>query len=204
MESEPRETAHRRYGASPDTPADQAEPSSEANRWTRQRRAELTRARPLALRVHRRSRPDSLSAELQLEDLWDRYGRSVYALACTLLGDDLAATRAVTLGVSDLAHATESMSDEDARRSMACRVYRRSQELASQTSRTLALPPAMVWLGQLAQLQRACLALCVFGGLTHREAADLLGVPPTTVAELLTAGLRELGRLATRGADSSP
>ena len=46
------------------------------------------------------------------------------------------------------------------------------------------------------ELQRASLALCVFGGLTHREAAALLGVPPSTVAELLTAGLRELGRLA--------
>ena len=65
------------------------------------------------------------------------------------------------------------------------------------------LPPVMVWLGQLAQLQRACLALCVFGGLTHREAADLLGVPPSTVAELLTAGLRELGHLAAGGAATS-
>ena len=61
----------------------------------------------------------------------------------------------------------------------------------------------MVWLGQLAQLQRACLALCVFGGLTHREAADLLDVPPSTVAELLTAGLRELGRLAAGGTATS-
>ena len=65
------------------------------------------------------------------------------------------------------------------------------------------LPPVMVWLGQLAHLQRACLALCVFGGLTHREAADLLDVPPSTVAELLTAGLRELGQLAAGGAATS-
>jgi len=47
--------------------------------------------------------------------------------------------------------------------------------------------------------QRASLALCVFGGLTHREAAALLDVPPGTVAALLTAGLRELGRLAAGG-----
>ncbi len=58
------------------------------------------------------------------------------------------------------------------------------------------LPPAMVWVSQLARLQRASLALCVFGGLTYREAAALLDVPPVTVADLLTAGLRELGRLA--------
>ena len=55
-----------------------------------------------------------------------------------------------------------------------------------------ALPPAMVWVSQLAGLQRASLALCVFGGLTYRETAALLDVPPSTVAALLTAGLREL------------
>ena len=72
-----------------------------------------------------------------------------------------------------------------------------------EASGTASLPPLMVWLGQLAQLQRASLALCVFGGLTHREAADLLGVPPSTVAELLTAGLHELGQLAAGGAATS-
>lgn len=147
--------------------------------------------------------PDSLHAGLRLEDLWDRHGSSVYALACTLLGDEVAAIQAVTMGMTDLAQSTESVSANDARRSMARHVYWRSQELAGETSRTLHLPPAMVWLGQLAQLQRACLALCVFGGHTHREAAGLLGVPPMTVAELLTAGLRELGRLAADGASTN-
>ena len=54
----------------------------------------------------------------------------------------------------------------------------------------------MVWLGQLAELQRACLALCLFGGHNYREAAGLLGLPPMTVADLLTSGLREVKRLA--------
>ena len=53
-----------------------------------------------------------------------------------------------------------------------------------------------MWLSRLARLQRASLALCIYGGLTHREAATLLGVPPGTVAELITAGLREVSRLA--------
>jgi DNA-directed RNA polymerase specialized sigma24 family protein len=69
-----------------------------------------------------------------------------------------------------------------------------------ETPRTLRLPPSMVWLGQLAQLQRACLALCLFGGHTHREAASLLGVPSMTVAGLLTSGLKDLGLLAAGGA----
>ena len=86
---------------------------------------------------------------------------------------------------------------------MARHVYWRSHELADKTPRTLHLLPAMIWLGQLAQLQRACLALCTFGGHTHRETAALLGVPPMTVAELLTAGLREVGRLVTSNAATS-
>jgi DNA-directed RNA polymerase specialized sigma24 family protein len=53
----------------------------------------------------------------------------------------------------------------------------------------------MVRLGQLAQLQRTSLALCVFGGLSHREVAALLGLPPLTVALSLTSGLKELGHL---------
>lgn len=138
----------------------------------------------------------SLRAERQFRDLWDLHGRSVYALACTLLGDDEAAVEAVTLGLTDLARSTDRVSGRDARRSMARHIYWRSRELVGETPGAMDLPPAMVWLGQLAQLQRACLALCVWGGHTYRETADLLGVPPLTVAELLTTGLREIGRLS--------
>jgi DNA-directed RNA polymerase specialized sigma24 family protein len=197
-------TAHRRRGASRGTPTDRAGRASGANRWNRKRRAEFTRARPLALREHPQGGPESRTTALQLEDLWDHHGRSVYALACALLGDEAAATQAVTLGMTDLAHATESVSAKDARRSLARHVYWRSQELADETPRTLHLPPPMVWLGQLAQLQRACLALCVFGGHTHRETAGLLGVAPMTVAELVTAALREVGRLAAVGTATNP
>ena len=119
------------------------------------------------------------------------------------LGDEAAAVRVVTLAMVDLARSTDAESHEDTLRFLARRVYRHSQEVSVEPSGTTHLPPLMVWLGQLAQLQRACLALCVFGGHTHREAADLLGVPPSTVAELLTAGLRELGHLAAGGAATS-
>ena len=95
------------------------------------------------------------------------------------------------------------MSTEEARRFLARHVYRHTQELVGKTSGAMQLPPVMVWVSQLARLQRASLALCLFGGLTHREAAALLGVPPSTVADLLTAGLRELGRLAARGTATS-
>jgi DNA-directed RNA polymerase specialized sigma24 family protein len=141
----------------------------------------------------------SRSTALQPEGLWDRHGRSVYALACALLGDEKAAAQAVTLGMSDLARSTGSVATNDARRSWARHVYLRSQELAGEMSSTPPSPPAMVWFGRLTPPQRACLALCLFGGHTSVEAAGLLGVPPTTVAGLLTAGLREVERSAATG-----
>ena len=163
---------------------------------------------PLAPRVHPQRRSDGAQAgpyaaphsAPPLAELWDRHARSVYSLACTLLGDEAAASRAVMLGVTDLARTGRLVSAEDALRLMARHVFWRSRELADETPRSRDLSPAMVWLGRLAHLQRASLALCVFGGHTHREAAGLLDVPPATVAELLTSGLRELGRMAADGA----
>ena len=101
--------------------------------------------------------------------------------------------------MADLARSIRGMSTQEARRCLVSHVYRHTQELVGQTPSTTQLPPVMVWVSQLARLQRACLGLCYFGGLTDREAADLLDVPPSTVADLLNAGLRELGRLAARG-----
>ena len=132
----------------------------------------------------------------ELEELWDRHGGSAYALACTLLGNEVAASEAVRLAMADLARSIRGMSTEEARRRLVRHVYWHTQEPADETPGPVLLPPVMVWVSQLAWLQRASLALCVFGGLSHREAADLLDVPPRTVADLLTAGLRELGRLA--------
>ena len=132
----------------------------------------------------------------ELEGLWDRHGGSVYALACALLGNEIAAAEAVRLAMADLARSSRDVSTEEARRSLVRQVYRHAQEPVSETSGAVLLPPVVVWVSRLARLQRASLALCVFGGLTHREAAALLDVPPSTVADLLTAGLRELGRLA--------
>jgi DNA-directed RNA polymerase specialized sigma24 family protein len=132
----------------------------------------------------------------QAEVLWERHGRSAYAIACVLLEDAAPAARAVELAMADLAQSAVRESARDARRSMARHVYRRSQELSADTSLTTPMPPAMVWVNQLGQLQRACLALCLFGGHTYREAAALLGVAPSTAAALLTSGLTDIGRTA--------
>ena len=152
-----------------------------------------------ASRAETESAPAGAVTRRELEDLWDRHGRSAYALACALLGNEVAAAEAVRLAMADLDRSIRGVSTEEARRCLVRHVYRHTQEPAGETSDAVLLPPVMVWLGQLARLQRASLALCVFGGLTHREAAALLDVPPSTVADLLTAGLRELGRLAAGG-----
>jgi hypothetical protein len=167
-------TAHRRLGGS---------------RGRRPTRRSVRRAHPA---------PVALPVEGSAEDLWERHGRPLFTLACVLLGDETAAGQAVTSALAEV-RPSSGASPGETRRTLARHVYRSSQAVVG-SPRTAQLPPSMVWLGQLAQLQRASLALCVFGGHTHREAAALLGVAPRTVAELLTAGLREIGRLATTSA----
>lgn len=135
----------------------------------------------------------------EVGDLWERSGASAYALACALLGNEEAATEAVRLAMADLDHADRGPSAEEARLALSRRVYRRAQELAIEAPDSARLPAAVVWVSKRAWLQRASIALCVFGGLTYRQAAELLDVRPRTVADLLTAGLRELGsHAATR------
>jgi len=134
--------------------------------------------------------------ERKLEDLWDRHGGSAYALACALLGNEAAAAEAVRLAMADVASSIRDVSTQEAPRCLVGHVYRHTQEFDGATPGAALLSPVMVSMSQLAPVQRASLALCVFGGLTHREAAAMLDVPPSTVADLLTTGLRELGRLA--------
>ncbi|HXH77729.1 hypothetical protein [Nocardioides sp.] len=124
-----------------------------------------------------------------LEDLWDRHGASVYTLAYALLGDETAAARAMRLGMNDLARAADCGSTGDSHRSWAHHVYLRSQELLADASSTPGASPAPQWLGHLAQVQRACLALCLFGGHTYREVASVLDLQPMAVADLLNTGL---------------
>ncbi len=130
------------------------------------------------------------------EDLWNSHGQSVYLLAHALLGDQTAAMQAVALGMVDFVRRDISTPAEDTGRTLARLVYLRSSELVNETSTSTDLMPALRWLAQLAQLQRASLALCTFGGHTYEEAAKVLGIAPLTVAQLLTSGLNELSRLS--------
>ena len=130
------------------------------------------------------------------QELWDRHGKAAYGLARALVGDE-AAAEAVRLAMADLARSTDVVPAAEARRLLAESVYRHAPQTVGVQARESLLPMPMVWLNRLALLQRASLAMCVFGGLTHREAAAVLDVAPATVAELIIAGLRELSCLAT-------
>jgi hypothetical protein len=100
-----------------------------------------------------------------------------------------------------LAESDPGSETSQVRRHLSRLVYRRCEAMVAGAplSRTMTMPPLMVWLGELVQLQRSCLMLCVFGAHTHREAAKLLNLAPDTVANLLIAGLRELADRAASG-----
>ena len=118
-------------------------------------------------------------------------------MACALLGDEAAALRAVRLALVDLTRVRTAGAEAETRRRVARRVHARAEELGPVAlDASAGLPEPMLWVSRMARLQRASVALCVYGGLTHREAAVVLEVPPPEVAGLLTSGLRELERLA--------
>ena len=162
---------------------------------------ELTAEAPIRTRVRSWRAGEARWGQPALRRLWDGHGAAAYSLACALLGDEAAAADAVWLAMADVARDAPD-EPEELRRRLVCQVYRRAQQAAERTPGAARLPRAMVWLSTLARLQRASLALCVYGGLTHRETAALLDVPPATVADLLTTGLREIGRLAATDAAS--
>ncbi len=139
---------------------------------------------------------DRTHCDAWAEDLWNDHGQSVYSLAHTLLGDEVTAMQAVAQGMVDFVGRDTCTPAEDPGRTLARLVYRRSTELATKTSDSTDLTPPMGRLAQLAQLQRASLALCTFGGHTYDDAAKVLSISPLTVAQLLTSGLNELSRLS--------
>ena len=111
-------------------------------------------------------------------ELFERHGAALFALAMLLLGDthgaEVLAADAILDACSGPAHVAQGAD----RWELARYVYVRF-------ARSVEQPPA----GQPSS-QDVALAMGVFGGHTYREIADLMGLAPREVAELLTAGLR--------------
>lgn len=141
-----------------------------------------------------RAEPGATSSHSWAEHLWNDHGQRLYSLAFALLGDETEAMHAVALGMVELVRFDGATSADDRGCVLARLVYVRSVSLADQVPRRTGLPPTMGRLAELADLQRASIALCAFGGHTYRCAAEVLGIAPPTVAQLLTSGLAEIGR----------
>ena len=74
--------------------------------------------------------PKQPGVRLGPQQLWDRHGTSLFAMACTLLGSEDKALRAVTQGLVDLYRLPEDGPPaEEALRSASARVYRHCQPL---------------------------------------------------------------------------
>lgn len=145
--------------------------------------------------------PAGVTGDAWAEGLWSDHGSAVYALALALLGDEGTALRAVALGMVDFARWDIGTPTSDVRRVLSRHVHRRCADLASETSVPAGLPPLMGRIARLARLQRAAVALCVFGGHTYRDASEVLGLAPVVVAQLLTSSMGDLGASAPLVAD---
>jgi hypothetical protein len=132
-------------------------------------------------------------------------------LACALLGESSRAELEVAHGIAAFCAQHDHVpprADDDARRSLARIVYARccdgSEPMpppGSQSSRS----PVLAWLLKLSTIQRATLALCMFGAHDHHQAAELMGLPPADVAATLRAGMRAIGDGAAGAlVDSAP
>ena len=138
-----------------------------------------------------------IGAGMGPEGFWDLHGTSLYALACALLGDEVAASRAVSSAMVDLyssAGGEAHVSSEITLCTAAACVYDRCHAGLAEASmeRTVTTPRLMVSLGELAGAQRAALALCAFGGHTYQRAATRLDLPSEVAADLLASGLRDV------------
>ena len=132
------------------------------------------------------------------DQVWARHGTALYSLACAIAGNHAGAQRAISTGMTnylDLAEDRPGPESNEAIHALAPFVWLAHQRRVQDHARHRAvhlLPPLMDRLRELALLQRASIALWVFGGLDRREVADLLGQSPTAIATLLRCGLRDL------------
>lgn len=122
---------------------------------------------------------------------FDRFAADLHAVASVLTADPELADRLVLAAVTTPGAGAGS---SPALRELSARVVGDWLEGHPEDVPTIvpAVPSPLDRLHGLPPDERAALALCRFGGHTYREAADVLGQPHGTVADLLTSSLRGL------------
>lgn len=140
---------------------------------------------------------------------FDRHGEALLCLASAMIGRGAAAESAVIETIADASARMDWTHPEDERglrRELARLTYWRcvrwsgavSQDdpqtsVASLEPHRDADQPTADALDGLSGQERAAIALCLYGAHTYQETAELLALPPETVARLLSFGLHRLG-----------
>jgi RNA polymerase sigma factor (sigma-70 family) len=157
-----------------------------------------------------------------LAELYDRYGRTAYGLALTVLRDSSLAEDAVQEAFLAVWRTASTFSAERGKPSawILTLVHRRAVDLVRREQRQRQPPIELTpivedatpasdeevllrerrqavqqALGQLPADQREALELAYYGGLTQSELAEQLSVPLGTVKSRMFAGLRRLGEV---------
>ncbi len=152
-----------------------------------------------------RRMPISGNHGTEADQVWERHGLALYSLACAMAGSHAGAQRALTAGMTTYFNRAKDRpgpGTDEAIHALAPFVYRSHQRRVQDQTRYRVvhlLPPLMDRLRELALLQRTSIALWVFGGLSRREVADLLGQSPAAIAALLRCGLRDLDDMTALG-----
>ena len=133
---------------------------------------------------------------------FDLHGTALYSLACALTDDPARAERMVAQAIASRRTGLlrrEKVDSRSAAREFAAIIYLSwfcvdSTSPPTQGSPTSGLPTAAILraLRVLPEDHRAAVALCVFGGHTCRQAADVLGLRTRHVAALLRDAVLDL------------
>lgn len=142
------------------------------------------------------------------EQLCDDHVVALYALAYLLTSRRDLATYVVAGAIDDLSARPEPDCREDRvdiRSELARLIYLGSRALErgapqepfpvhdeGAADEPRSTPTAMTSLEALPDQQREAIALCLYGGQSYRDTAELLGLPAESVAGLLASGLHEL------------
>lgn len=150
--------------------------------------------------------PEVSTGHKQVSDaMLDRYGPALFTLACVLIHDPVRAEQLVTRTIASRSNGFLYRTKVESRvvaRRLAAQVYLQwfCADPNNSPSVTITVSPTddsprgalLRGLRALPDDHRAALALCTFGGHTHRQAAAVLELPTARVAELLCEAMREL------------
>jgi hypothetical protein len=151
----------------------------------------------------RATRSSTRSAPPAIDDVWQRHGRAMFALALVVCEDAEAAETVVVQAILDACTPSDIAVLSVGRQELARYVYvlegrRRAestQPAADRRPDAAALSSSGVAGAEdLSHRQRSAIALALFGDHTYRDVASLMGLPAPDVAELMRSGLIEAGR----------